>query len=128
MKTVHLLSSVDPNLLSTAKATMLLPFLKSAATPEEQVISDYLLRIFRAAVVAMPKTSTKFGRDLQGALVPMLNKPSQSVGVRASLLQIPTSPSVLTASREPDAARGRRVFLRRHPRPNAGLYDHGPRL
>ncbi|GAA6048643.1 hypothetical protein JCM3770_001996 [Rhodotorula araucariae] len=79
IKTVHLLSSVDASLLSTAKATMLLPFLKSAATPEEQVISDYLLRIFRAAVVAMPKTASKFGRDLQGALVPMLNKPSQSV-------------------------------------------------
>ncbi|BGP51653.1 Sister chromatid cohesion protein 2 [Rhodotorula kratochvilovae] len=79
IKTVYLLSSVDASLLSTAKATMLLPFLKSAATPEEQVISDYLLRIFRAAVVAMPKTASKFGRDLQGALVPMLNKPSQNL-------------------------------------------------
>ncbi|GJN94290.1 hypothetical protein Rhopal_007364-T1 [Rhodotorula paludigena] len=79
IKTVYTLSSVDPSLLSTSKATMLLPFLKSSTTVEEQVISDYLLRIFRAAVSAMPKTATRFGRDLQSALVPMLNKPSQNV-------------------------------------------------
>ncbi|KPV73441.1 uncharacterized protein RHOBADRAFT_55179 [Rhodotorula graminis WP1] len=81
IKTVFLLSSVDPNLLSTAKATLLLPFLKSAATPDEQIISDYLLRIFRAAVVAMPKSATKFGRDLQAALMPMLNKPTHNVSI-----------------------------------------------
>ncbi|GAA5844309.1 hypothetical protein JCM9279_001763 [Rhodotorula babjevae] len=81
VKTVFLLSSVDPNLLSTAKATLLLPFLKSAATPDEQVISDYLLRIFRAAVVVMPKSATKFGRDLQAALMPMLNKPTHNVSI-----------------------------------------------
>ncbi|KAK4330559.1 Sister chromatid cohesion protein 2 [Rhodotorula toruloides] len=79
IKTVFVLSAVDASLLSTQKATLLLPFLKSATTTEEQVISDYLLRIFRAAVVAMPKTSSKFGKDLQTALMPMLNKPSQSV-------------------------------------------------
>ncbi|CDR46094.1 RHTO0S12e00276g1_1 [Rhodotorula toruloides] len=79
IKTVFILSAVDASLLSTQKATLLLPFLKSATTTEEQVISDYLLRIFRAAVVAMPKTSSKFGKDLQTALMPMLNKPSQSV-------------------------------------------------
>ncbi|GAA5903419.1 hypothetical protein JCM8208_001915 [Rhodotorula glutinis] len=81
IKTVFLLSSVDANLLSTAKATLLLPFLKSAATPDEQIISDYLLRIFRAAVVAMPKSATKFGRDLQAALMPMLNKPTHNVSI-----------------------------------------------
>lgn len=32
IKTVYVLSAVDPSLLSTAKATMLLPFLKSATT------------------------------------------------------------------------------------------------
>ncbi|BGP35332.1 Sister chromatid cohesion protein 2 [Rhodotorula toruloides] len=78
IKTVFILSAVDASLLSTQKATLLLPFLKSATTTEEQVISDYLFRIFRAAVIAMPKTSSKFGKDLQTALMPMLNKPSQS--------------------------------------------------
>ncbi|GAA5844746.1 hypothetical protein JCM11251_002267 [Rhodosporidiobolus azoricus] len=78
VKTVHALSGVDPGLLSTAKATLLLPFLKSATTPEEQVISDYLLKIFRAAVIAQPKTAGKFGKDLENSLVPMLNKPSQN--------------------------------------------------
>ncbi|GAA5875871.1 hypothetical protein JCM1840_002960 [Sporobolomyces johnsonii] len=76
VKTVAVLSAVDPSLLSTAKATMLLPFLKSASTPDEQVISDYLLKIFRGAVLAMPKTASKFGRDLQAALLPMVNRPS----------------------------------------------------
>ncbi|GEM10950.1 cohesin loading factor subunit SCC2 [Rhodotorula toruloides] len=79
IKTVFTLSAVDASLLSTEKAALLLPFLKSATTAEEQVISDYLLRIFRAAVVAVPKTWSKFGKDLQNALMPMLNKPSQSV-------------------------------------------------
>lgn len=32
IKTVYILSAVDPSLLSTAKATLLLPFLKGAAT------------------------------------------------------------------------------------------------
>ncbi|GAA5873259.1 hypothetical protein JCM8547_008616 [Rhodosporidiobolus lusitaniae] len=78
VKTIFTLSAVDAGLLSTAKATLLLPFLKSATSPDEQVITDYLLRIFRAAVLAMPKTSSKFGKDLQQALVPMLNRPSNN--------------------------------------------------
>lgn len=32
IKTIHILTAVDPSLLSTAKATMLLPFLKSATS------------------------------------------------------------------------------------------------
>ncbi|GAA5948648.1 hypothetical protein JCM10213_003568, partial [Rhodosporidiobolus nylandii] len=79
IKTVYVLSAVDPSLLSTAKATLLLPFLKSATSVEEQAISDCLLKIFSAAVAAQPKTASKFGKDLQAALVPMLNKPSQNV-------------------------------------------------
>ncbi|GAA6060785.1 hypothetical protein JCM10212_005434 [Sporobolomyces blumeae] len=79
VRTVSVLGSVDAGLLSTAKASMLLPFLKSATTPEEHAISDYLLKIFRSAVLAMPKTASKFGRDLQTALLPMLNRPSPQV-------------------------------------------------
>ncbi|GAA5984976.1 hypothetical protein JCM11641_005602 [Rhodosporidiobolus odoratus] len=78
VKTVHVLNTVDPSLLSTAKATLLLPFLKSASNVEEQTISDFLLKIFHGAVLAQPKTSSKFGKDLQGSLVPMLNKPSSN--------------------------------------------------
>ncbi|SCZ88805.1 BZ3500_MvSof-1268-A1-R1_Chr10-4g03099 [Microbotryum saponariae] len=78
VKTVHVLVSVDASLLSTSKATILLPFLKSATSPQEQIVSDYLLKIFRSAVTTMPKTSTKFAKDLQSALMPMLNKPSSS--------------------------------------------------
>ncbi|GAA6018662.1 hypothetical protein JCM8202_000602 [Rhodotorula sphaerocarpa] len=79
IKTVYILSAVDPSLLSTAKATLLLPFLKGAATPDERTITDFLLKMFRGTMLAMPRSSTKFGRDLQAALVPMLNKPTSSV-------------------------------------------------
>lgn len=103
MKTVSVLNAVDASLLSMAKATLLLPFLKSATTvrpvsryspprthpcsaqAEEQTISDNLLRIFRAGVLASPKTSTKFGKDLQASLLPMLNKPSANPQVRPAL-------------------------------------------
>ncbi|SCV73614.1 BQ2448_6044 [Microbotryum intermedium] len=78
VKTVLVLVSVDASLLSTSKATILLPFLKSATSPQEQIVSDYLLKIFRSAVTTMPKTSTKFAKELQSALMPMLNKPSSS--------------------------------------------------
>ncbi|GAA5926432.1 cohesin-loading factor complex subunit SCC2 [Sporobolomyces koalae] len=76
IKTISILSGVDPSLLSTAKASLLVPFLKGASTSEEKIVSDYLLKIFRESVLAMPKTSSKFGRDLQAALLPMLNRPS----------------------------------------------------
>ncbi|GAA6021361.1 hypothetical protein JCM10207_002022 [Rhodosporidiobolus poonsookiae] len=107
VKTVFVLSAVDPSLLSTAKATLLLPFLKSATTVEEQMISDYLLRIFRAAVLAMPKSSTKFGRDLQASLVPMLNKPSQSV---ATLQEVVACFCAVVHSQTQDYATMLRVF------------------
>jgi cohesin loading factor subunit SCC2 len=42
---------------------------------DEQLICDYLLKIFRCAVVVMPRTASKFAKDLQGALLPMLNRP-----------------------------------------------------
>ncbi|GAA5904538.1 hypothetical protein JCM6882_004901 [Rhodosporidiobolus microsporus] len=78
VKTVHALAGVDASLLSTVKATLLLPFLKSATTVEEQAVSDCLLKVFRAAVVAQPKTASKFGKDLENSLTPMLNKPSSN--------------------------------------------------
>lgn len=44
------------------------------------LISDYLLKIFRSTVIALPKTASKFARDLQTALTAMLNKPSLAGG------------------------------------------------
>jgi cohesin loading factor subunit SCC2 len=141
VKTVSVLNAVDASLLSMAKATLLLPFLKSATTvrlcalylslgskltlnveqAEEQTISDNLLRIFRAAVLASPKTSTKFGKDLQASLLPMLNKPSGNPQVRrfcASFRSFPSSPLSSIA----DPPRSRRLLLRRRPQSDARLH------
>jgi cohesin loading factor subunit SCC2 len=54
------------------------PFFK----PEEQVTSDYLLKIFRVSIPHMPKTAVKFGNELQLALQPMILKPSTAGGVQ----------------------------------------------
>ena len=54
------------------------PHADSSLQPEEQQICEYLLKIFRSAVVGLPKTASKlskFAKDLQQALIPMINKP-----------------------------------------------------
>lgn len=40
-----------------------------------------MLKIFRSAVVVMPGTAAKFAKELQGALLPMLNRPSFNTAV-----------------------------------------------
>ncbi|KZT19995.1 ARM repeat-containing protein [Neolentinus lepideus HHB14362 ss-1] len=82
VRTIYLFTSAYPAILSGAHASTLLPYLKNAATPEEQVTSDYLLKIFRASVPHMPKTAAQFGADLQQALQPMIIKPSSAGGVQ----------------------------------------------
>ncbi|KAM0792017.1 hypothetical protein ACM66B_007127 [Microbotryomycetes sp. NB124-2] len=78
VRTIHTLNSVGDSLLGPTKAQLLLPFLIGATSPEEQLVCDYLLKIFRATVSSMPR-STKFGKELQTALMPMLNKPPQNM-------------------------------------------------
>ncbi|KZT64240.1 hypothetical protein DAEQUDRAFT_747522 [Daedalea quercina L-15889] len=81
VRTIHLFTSAYPAVLSGFNAATLLPYLKNATTPEEQVISDYLLRIFRVMIPYMPKTALKFGQELQLALQPMIIKPSSASGL-----------------------------------------------
>ncbi|KAG6831056.1 hypothetical protein H0H87_006298, partial [Tephrocybe sp. NHM501043] len=76
IRTIHLFASAYPAILSGSNATTLLPYLKNAATPEEQATSDYLLKIFRISIPHMPKTAVKFAHELQTALQPMIIKPS----------------------------------------------------
>ncbi|TFK52693.1 hypothetical protein OE88DRAFT_1628274 [Heliocybe sulcata] len=82
VRTIYLFTSAYPSVLSGAHASTLLPYLKNAATPEEQATSDYLLKIFRASIPHMPKTAAQFGTDLQQALQPMIIKPSSAGGVQ----------------------------------------------
>ncbi|KAF8648994.1 hypothetical protein AX16_006108 [Volvariella volvacea WC 439] len=76
IRTIYLLASAYPSILSGSRASTLLPYLKNASTPEEQTTSDYLLKIFKASIPHMPKTAAKFGQELQAALQPMIIKPS----------------------------------------------------
>jgi cohesin loading factor subunit SCC2 len=97
IRTIYLFTSAYPQLLTASKASTLLPYLKgavlstekkpkddkTASTEDEQMIADYLLKIFRAAIPHMPKTATGFGQDLQFALQPMILKPSAGLNVGA---------------------------------------------
>ncbi|KAI0265712.1 hypothetical protein BC834DRAFT_970070 [Gloeopeniophorella convolvens] len=83
IRTIYLFGSAHPAILSGSNASTLLPYLKNATSPEEQVTSDYLLKIFRVSVPHMPKTAAKFGNELQLALQPMILKPSTAGGVSA---------------------------------------------
>lgn len=100
IRTIHLFTSAYPQLLTASKASTLLPYLKGAissiekkskenkasSTEDEQMIADYLLKIFRAAIPHMPKTATGFGQDLQLALQPMILKPSAGLNVGVFIL------------------------------------------
>ncbi|TFY54137.1 hypothetical protein EVJ58_g9034 [Rhodofomes roseus] len=81
IRTIHLFASAYPAVLSGFNAATLLPYLKNATTPEEQMTSDYLLRIFRVTIPYMSKAALKFGQDLQLALQPMIIKPSSTSGL-----------------------------------------------
>ncbi|EJD50599.1 hypothetical protein AURDEDRAFT_182486 [Auricularia subglabra TFB-10046 SS5] len=83
IKTVYLFSTAHPAVISFSKAATLLPYLKNPSTPEEQITSDYLLKIFRSSIPLMPKTAAKFGVELQQTLQPMIVKPSSSGGLQA---------------------------------------------
>ncbi|KIJ54752.1 hypothetical protein M422DRAFT_775001 [Sphaerobolus stellatus SS14] len=76
IKTIYLFVSAHPAIISTQQASTLLPYLKNATTPEEQITSDYLLKIFRASTPGMSKTASKFAHELQSVLQQMIMKPS----------------------------------------------------
>ncbi|OAX39889.1 hypothetical protein K503DRAFT_738603 [Rhizopogon vinicolor AM-OR11-026] len=81
IRTIYLFTTAYPSVLSGANASTLLPYLKNPTSPEELVVSDYLLKIFRISIPHMPKTAVKFGQELQLVLQPMIIKPSHIGGV-----------------------------------------------
>ncbi|KAJ7605513.1 hypothetical protein DFH06DRAFT_257355 [Mycena polygramma] len=82
VRTIYLLTASYPAILSGPNASTLLPYMKSATTPEEQATTDYLLKIFRASIPHMPRTAIKFAQELQLALQPMVIKPSPAGGLQ----------------------------------------------
>ncbi len=49
--------------------------------PEEQSMTDMLMRVFTLSIPFMPKTATTFAMDLTKALLPMINKPLRGTAV-----------------------------------------------
>uniref|UniRef100_A0A0W0G0I9 Sister chromatid cohesion protein n=1 Tax=Moniliophthora roreri TaxID=221103 RepID=A0A0W0G0I9_MONRR len=87
IRTIHLVASAYPSVITSSTAQTLLPYLKSPTNAEEQSTSDYLLKIFRSAIPTMPKTAIKFGQELQSTLQPMIIKPSNIGGLAGSILE-----------------------------------------
>ncbi|KAK7056612.1 Sister chromatid cohesion protein 2 [Paramarasmius palmivorus] len=83
IRTIHLVASAYPSVITSSTAQTLLPYLKSPTNAEEQSTADYLLKIFRSSIPSMPKTAIKFGQELQLALQPMIIKPSNVGGLAA---------------------------------------------
>ncbi|KAK0464696.1 uncharacterized protein EV420DRAFT_1725943 [Desarmillaria tabescens] len=81
IRTIHLFASAYPSVLSGSHASTLLPYLKNPSTPEQQVTTDYLLKIFRISIPRLPKTTSKLGQELQAALQPMIIKPTAGLQV-----------------------------------------------
>ncbi|KAF8889236.1 hypothetical protein CPB85DRAFT_1441418 [Mucidula mucida] len=94
IKTIYLFAAAYPAVLSGSNASTLLPYLKNPTNAEEQIQTDYLLKIFRAAIPHMPRTNTKFGGELQTALQPMIIKPS-SGGIQVLQESVATLCSVV---------------------------------
>jgi len=92
IRTVYLLVSTNPSVISIAKAKALLPFLKGAQTvstatceraqtthacpqSDDYLILELLLKIFRASLPSLPKTASTFAEALERALTPLVSKP-----------------------------------------------------
>ncbi|PWN49132.1 hypothetical protein IE53DRAFT_318176 [Violaceomyces palustris] len=80
IKTVHLLVTTNPSILSITKAKLLLPYLKSAQTIEELQMMELLLKIFRACLPWMPKTASTFAESLEKSMTPLVSKPPVKPG------------------------------------------------
>ncbi|KAF8333610.1 uncharacterized protein EI90DRAFT_2994571 [Cantharellus anzutake] len=72
IRTLFVFTSAYPRVISSAKAQILIPYLKNPSNPEELAISDYILKIFRLSIPTFPKTAIKFGQELQPILQPII--------------------------------------------------------
>lgn len=83
--------------------------------PEEQVTSDYLLKVFRVSIPGMPKTASKFAHELQSVLQQMLMKPA---GPNWAAVSLNIRAFRRCSIRYVDIARNRRMHLQRCPKPH----------
>ncbi|CAD6955351.1 unnamed protein product [Tilletia controversa] len=83
VKTIHLLVTTLPTVLTVNRGKALLPFLKSAQTEVEMQVLHLLLRVFSAALPSMPRTAIAFAQELERSLMPLINKPRFKSGSTA---------------------------------------------
>jgi hypothetical protein len=84
---------------------------KSRYQAEEQITSDYLLKVFRASIPGMSKTASKFAHELQSVLQQMLMKPTGPNWLAVSVMHITALLPRLV--RDPDFAGNRLLHLYR---------------
>ncbi|KAG8957597.1 Sister chromatid cohesion protein 2 [Tulasnella sp. 419] len=75
IKTVHLLVAAHPAMMTTAHAKSLLPYLKNTTNKEDQMIADYILKVYCACIPQLPKTASQFAQELQSTLASRIQKP-----------------------------------------------------
>ncbi|KAJ9123080.1 hypothetical protein QFC22_001270 [Naganishia vaughanmartiniae] len=75
VQAIHLLSRAIPQIITVAKATALLPYLRPASSPDQVALTETLLRMLRISIPHMPRTSLTFAQDLSKLLLPMIGRP-----------------------------------------------------
>ncbi|PWN29029.1 hypothetical protein BDZ90DRAFT_278424 [Jaminaea rosea] len=87
IRTVYLVVSTNPAVLSISKAKALLPHLKSNPnTAEEGLVFELLLKIFRVSLPLMPKTALAFANQLESTIRPWLNNPPRQMAALQELI------------------------------------------
>ncbi|KAG8885372.1 Sister chromatid cohesion protein 2 [Tulasnella sp. 332] len=76
IKTVHLLVSAHPPMMSSSNVRSLLPYLKNTTSKEDQSIADYILKMYCVCIPHLPKTATQFAKELQTTLSGHIQKPT----------------------------------------------------
>lgn len=80
VKTIYLVVSTNPAVLSIGKAKMLLTHLKgNPQSADEASILELLLRIFRISLPLLPKTALALANQLETAIRPFLNNPPRQM-------------------------------------------------
>ncbi|KAG9034044.1 Sister chromatid cohesion protein 2 [Tulasnella sp. JGI-2019a] len=76
IKTVHLLVSAHPPMMSSSNVRSLLPYLKNTTSKEDQSIAYYILKIYCVCIPHLPRTATQFATELQTTLSTHIQKPT----------------------------------------------------
>lgn len=87
IRTIYLVVSTNPAVLSISKAKALLPHLRGGPlTAEEATLFELLLKIFRVSLPLMPKTALALANQLESKIRPWLNNPPRHMTALQELI------------------------------------------